>query len=389
MQDDVIASAVREFGTPCYLYDEALIRRNAARFGALDYPSRSVHFASMANNNPELLRLVHGLGLGIFVNSVRHLKLALDCGFGPEEIIYTSTGVRRSDLEFIADLGVHVNLDSVGQLRLFGEIAPGRSCGIRLNIDENSLGNVFIGAESRIGVLETEIPEVLEIAARYDLKLIGTHVYLGTNIVSLDTMIAGVERTLQLSNHFADLAYVDLGGGFPVPEEGVPEFDYPEYNRRITDLFTRYSAERGREIRLVLEPGRAMFGDTAVFCTEVLDVKDRPDRRLACVDASASLMPRSLFYGEFNAVDVLGRAGDPVEDKPTDVVGSTTYSRDFLAKGAKLPAAKVGDVLVFRNTGSYGYSMMTQFLGQDAPTEVLVAADGTARVIRERGGARP
>ncbi|QTR02597.1 hypothetical protein J7S33_26460 [Saccharothrix algeriensis] len=124
-----------------------------------------------------------------------------------------------------------------------------------------------------------------------------------------------------------------------------------------------------------------------MFCTVVLDVKVRPDRRLVCVDASASLMPRSLFYGEYNAVDVLGKTGDPIDGKPTDVVGSTTYSRDFLAKGGKLPATEVGDVLVFRNTGSYGYSMMTQFLGQDAPAEVLVAADGTPRVIRERGGA--
>ncbi|GAA1338535.1 diaminopimelate decarboxylase [Catellatospora bangladeshensis] len=387
MRDEAIAAVVREFGTPCYVYDEALIRRNAARFSRLAYPHRSVHFASMANNNPELLRLARTLGLGVFVNSVRHLKLALDCGFAAEEIIYTSTGVRRSDLELIAALGVHLNLDSVGQLRMFGELAPGRSCGIRLNIDENSLGNVFIGAESRIGVLEAEIPEVLEIARRHDLRLVGTHVYLGTNIVSLDTMLAGVERTLELSDHFPDLAYVDLGGGFPVPEEGVPEFDYEEYDRRITGIFTAYSAARGREVRLVLEPGRALFGDTAVFCTEVLDVKVRPDRRLVCVDASASLMPRSLFYGEYNAVDVLGKTGDPIDGKPTDVVGSTTYSRDFLAKGGKLPATEVGDVLVFRNTGSYGYSMMTQFLGQDAPAEVLVAADGTPRVIRERGGA--
>ncbi|MET0557759.1 MAG: hypothetical protein ABW065_03685 [Solirubrobacterales bacterium] len=388
MESRALAGLAKEFGTPCYIYDEALVRRNAARFTRLSYANRAVHFASMANNNPELLRLLHSLGFAVFVNSSKHLKLALACGFAPEEIIYASTGIRRSDLELIAELGVKVNIDSLGQLKAFGEIAPGRSCGIRLNIDENSQGNVFIGMESRIGLLETEIPEALETAAQHNLALVGTHVYLGTNIISLETMMRGVARTLELSDQLADLAYVDLGGGFPVPDSDVSEFDYKEYDRRITTMFEEYSARRGRDVQLILEPGRALFGDAAVFCTSVLEVKDRPDRRLACVDASATLLPRSLFYGEYHAVEVLGRADEPLYNKPTDVVGSTTYSRDFLAKGGKLPAVREGDVLGFRNAGSYGYSMISQFLGQEAPREVLVSPDGAARLIRggERSG---
>lgn len=384
MDEKSISAVLSRQSTPCYLYDEALIRRNAERFTGLSYPHKAVHFASMANNNPELLRLLHGAGMGIFVNSVKHLRLALDCGFAPTEIIYTSTGVRRSDLELIAELGVAINLDSLGQLELYGTIAPGTSCGIRLNIDENSLGNVFIGAESRIGLLENELEVAAKIADRYRLTITGTHVYLGTNIASLDTMMRGVARTLELSDHFPELAYVDLGGGFPVTEEGIDEFDYPKYDEAISRMFTDYSDKRGRPIKLILEPGRALFGDTAVFATSVLDVKNRPDRVLACVDASATLIPRSLFYGEYHEVHVLGRSGEPPAERPADVVGATTYSRDFLAKGAALPPLRTGDVLVFGNAGSYCYSMMTQFLGQDEPGEVLVHADGTHTVIRDR-----
>ncbi|GAA2806923.1 diaminopimelate decarboxylase family protein [Crossiella cryophila] len=387
MDEKSISAAVSQYGTPCYLYDESLIRRNAERFTGLAYPDKAVHFASMANNNPELLKLLHGLGMGIFVNSARHLKLAMDCGFAPSEIIYTSTGVRRSDLELISKLGVAVNLDSLGQLELYGSIAPGTSCGIRLNIDENSLGNVFIGAESRIGLLENELELAAKIADKYQLTITGTHVYLGTNIVSLETMMQGVARTLELSDFFPDLAYVDLGGGFPVTEDGIEEFDYAKYDEAISKMFTAYSQKRCRPIKLILEPGRALFGDTAVFCTSVLDVKNRPDRSLVCVDSSATLIPRSLFYGEFHEVSVLGRSGEAPADRPADVVGSTTYSRDFLAKGAPLPQLATEDVLVFANAGSYCYSMITQFLGQDEPSEVLVHPDGSHTLIRnpERG----
>jgi diaminopimelate decarboxylase len=384
VQHELIAAAVEEYGTPCYLYDEELIRRNARRFTELAYPEKKVHCASMANNNPHLLRELRDLGMGVFVNSTKHLKLAMDCGFGTDEIIYTSTGVRKADLELIVELGVMVNIDSLGQLELYGSVNPGGTCGIRLNIDENSLGNVFIGSESRIGLMENELELALKIADKYRLTIAGTHVYLGTNIVSLDTMMQGVERTLELSNTFPDLTYVDLGGGFPVSEYDIEEFDYAKYDEKISAQFARYSEQRGRTIKLILEPGRALFGDTAVFCTSVLDVKERPDRDLICVDSSATLMPRSLFYGEYHQVAALGKEGEANSGKPADVVGSTTYSRDFLAKQAALPPLRTGDVLVFQNAGSYCYSMITRFLGQDEPCEVLVHADGSTTLIRSR-----
>jgi diaminopimelate decarboxylase len=264
-------------------------------------------------------------------------------------------------------------------------VRPGSSCGIRLNIDEKSQGNIFIGSESRIGLLESEFTDVHAIANQHQLRICGTHVYLGTNIFDLETMLSGVQRTLELSNSFPDLEYVDLGGGFPVTDGDAEAFDYAEYDRRISALFDEYSSRRSRAIRLILEPGRALFGDTAVFCTSVLDVKERPDRFLIAVDASATLLPRSMFYsGEFHQASVLAKDGEPVLEKPCDIVGSTTYSRDFLAKGIQLPRLEPEDILVFSNTGSYCYSMITQFLGQTEPCEVLLNADGNATIIRDR-----
>lgn len=378
-----LAAVVSSYDTPCYVYDEAVIERNVRRFSGLAYGTKSIYFASMANNNRHLLELVGQHGLGVFVNSPKHLRLALDCGFTPERIVYTSTGIRREDLAFVIEQGVSINLDSIGQLRLFGELNPGGRCGIRLNIDEHSRDNVFIGAQSRIGILESEFGEALRTAEEHRVTIIGTHVYLGTNIVSLDTMIQGIEQTLALSDAFEDLEYVDLGGGFPTAGDEETAFDYERYDRSITGLFTAYSRKRGRPIELVLEPGRSLFGDTAVFCTRVLDVKERPDRSLVCCDASATLLPRSMFYDEFHRVRVIGKQGSPLA-KPVDVVGATTYSRDFLAKGVHLPAVAPGDVLVFDQAGSYCFSMITNFLGQTEPCEVLVGSDGQARLIRER-----
>ena len=379
-----IQSALGISGTPCYVYDQRKIRSNIGQFSKISYGHKSIHFASMANNNATLLRLLKESSIGVFVNSMKHLAIALNSGFGPEDIIYATTGMSADDVRFLASKRIRLHLDSLQQVDIYGSHAPGRSVGVRLNIAERSKDNVLSAPESRIGMDRNDFPLLLARAAKYSLKIVGAHVYLGTNITSVDTMIEGTRHTLDMAMEFPDLEYVDLGSGFPVDDDGRMAFDYQSYADRITALFAEYSRLRGRPISLILEPGRALFGDTAVFCTKVIDVKERAGRRFVCCDASISLLPRSIFYGTYHPVSVLGKEDDTPYESPTDVVGSTTYSRDYLAKSVSLPKLEIGDVLVFKNAGSYCYSMMSHFLGQPWPAEVLVDDELVPRIIRER-----
>lgn len=137
-----------------------------------------------------------------------------------------------------------------------------------------------------------------------------------------------------------------------------------------------FRERRGHSVTLVLEPGRAMFGDTASFYAQVTDVKERPDRWIVCTNASASLIPRAMFYEDFNPVAPAFPNGASPFDKPVDVVAATTYSRDFMAQGVTLPKLRVGDWLRFDHAGSYCYAIITRFLGQELPPEYLVDPDG-------------
>jgi len=304
----------------------------------------------------------------------------LSLGFKPEQIVFASTGISAPTMRLLGRLGVRVNIDSRGQLEMYGQQHPGSSLGIRLNIDEKSRNNVFIGAESRIGMLESELPEVFAIARKYNLKLIGTHVYLGTDVTSLEDLLAGVDKTLELSDHFEDLEFVDLGGGFPIQEE---RFDFEQYKHAISERLENYSIKRGRSIHMVLEPGRAVFGNTAFFCAQVTDVKERPDRYLVCLNASATLIPRAMFYEDYNPVSVLRSSATGEFDKPVDIVGSTTYSRDFIGRKVQLQRVNPGDWLKLHCAGSYCYAMITRFLGQAMPPEFLIRSNGGIEVIRE------
>jgi len=384
----VVKTVAETHGTPCYIYDEASILRSIDRFNSIQYPNTSVHFATMANSNVCLLELIRRCGLKVFVNSAKHLALARASGFGHPDIIYTATGITEATLRDLIRRGVELNIDSLPQLELFGrltqELGGRRSVGIRINIAENTRGNVFAGEESRIGIYASEFGEAHRIADLFGITIVGVHVYLGTDIADYQYLIAGTERVLSEADEFPDLQYVDLGGGFPTEGLNGVHFDYPSYGRAITDLFTRYSESRGRPIKMILEPGRSLFGDSAVFCTSVVDLKERADRLIVGCDGSVSQFPRPLMYNEYHPISVNGKAGLDPQVKLCDVVGNTTYSRDYLAKGVRLPALALGDILRLEHAGSYCFALTTQFLGQFAPAEVLVRLNGEIEIIRER-----
>ncbi len=365
-----------------YIYDEKVIENNIEQFKNIPYRHKSIHFASMANDSPYLLRKLAHNGFGLFVNSRKHLELGLECGFPAVRIIFASTGINPSLMKELVARNIRINIDSPKQLAQYGELNPGGTVGIRLNIDEKSKNNLFNGLESRIGVMVSEIDEIKAIAKRYNLTIDGTHVYLGTDVISLDELLDGVRQTLLLSDAFEDLRIVDLGGGFPLEKR---RFDFDRYKVEITRLLEAYSKTRGRAIELILEPGRSMFGDAGHFYCQITDIKERPDRFILNCNASASLIPRSIFYEDYNPVAPVDGQDEKEAfyDKPVDIVGSTTYSRDYMAKNIEFPLREVGDWIRFDNAGSYCYSMITRFLGQAMPDEYLLLKEGTTIKIRQ------
>lgn len=373
--EDAILGHIRRNRDPFYIYDSARIRTMCGRFRALPYPLTSVHFACMANSHPSFLAIILEEGLNVFVNSLPHLRQVRSSGFSREQIIFAASAMDEATMWEAHEAGALVNLDSLQQVALWQRLFPDGPFGIRCNIGElveprNTRGGYFIGKESRLGMTPDEM---LSLSANRRVR--GLHVYVGTDICSFDYFNECYKVLAEFAGAFSGLEYLDFGGGFGLAGEQTEEFDFDRYGIMAEALMNRVSAETGRPIRMIIEPGRIIGAKAGWFVCRVTDVKQRGDRQLVGVNASSAQFPRPLLYPDSARHPVtLLHATARGNGRPgllSSVYGCSTYSRDFLARDVMLPKAEIGDIVVLGEAGSYCAAMYLHFLGFPQAKEIF------------------
>ncbi|PKP05178.1 MAG: hypothetical protein CVU11_01925 [Bacteroidetes bacterium HGW-Bacteroidetes-6] len=359
---------------PVYLYDTKQIAGHCNKIASIPYPQKSIHFASMANSNPEFLHFVKNQGLHIFVNSLKHLQLAEEVGFAPDQIVFTASSVDYSTLDLLYGKGIRVNLDSINQLNYWLGNYPDSLPGIRCNFDSEAIQNgragYFIGDKSRLGI---DLSDLIDLDAKD--KIGGLHLYVGTDITDIEYLMKFYTTLTKWAVHFPNIQYLDLGGGFGV--DSLHPFDFERFGANVSDLMHSFSAIMNREIELILEPGRIVGAEAACFLAQVVDVKERAGRQIVVLNASLSQFPRPLFYPDeaHHPVQIFSPDGNPkpvLVQRKVGIVGCSTYSRDVFAETVLAADVQPGDVVSFGNAGSYCASMFTEFLGFEKPKELFL-----------------
>lgn len=366
---------INEFD-PYYVYDSQVIRDHCRMFQNINYSNKSIHFASMANINLQFLNIVKEEKINVFVNSILHMQIAQEAGYCKQEIIFTSSALSEKSMRFARNAEVQLNVDSPNQLKLWMKLFPDKPIGIRCNIGDTvnppeSHAGFFIGSESRLGF---SLEEIAQIADKSIIN--GLHVYVGTDIFDIDYFINCYAALANIAVDFPKLEYLNFGGGFGVSENGGEQFDISGFNSRVSSLMSAVSQRRGSSLRLILEPGRIIGGESGFFVCNVTDVKKREDKRLVGINASTVQFSRPLLYPDIanHPVMIIRDGLQVISDDlfTTSIYGCSTYSRDLFSKNAALPELEIGDIVVFGNAGSYSASSHSNFLGFPKPEEYFI-----------------
>ncbi|HEU4885185.1 MAG TPA: alanine racemase [Longimicrobium sp.] len=379
---------------PAYVYDLGRLRRRARRLAALPIARRRLFFATMANDHPAVLACVRDAGVGVFVNSPAHLKRVLRVGFAPGRVVYAASNMLPDEMRECVALGVNLVLDSVGQVRALAEAgAAGAEIGVRMNVGSAlDRGALRFDPGYRFGLLPSELADAVAAARRGGVRIVGAHSYFGTGVMRPETLLEGLERLGAAAYALPDLRYLDVGGGFGVPDTlDGDEFDLEGWAEGADGAVRRLERRLGRELQLYVEPGRWLAADCGFYFVKVVDRKVRGDRAFVGTNGSVAQFPRPLLYPDHarHPCELAeGAGGRAVHPRPVWVCGNSTYSQDFLARGIDLPLPEPGETLVFHYAGAYGRSMATRFLGKGAPREIFIPAEAPAANEDARTGAR-
>jgi len=362
---------------PYYIYQKDRIEKQCASFKNLEYSPKSIHFASMANANPEFLALIREKGINIFVNSSDHLDLAIEIGFSPTQVVFTASAMPLHLMKKVYDLGVSVNLDSPNQLSIWRKHFYDKPVGIRVNLGGNikpysNHAGAFIGKNSRLGFTIDEIEGI-----EHKSSINGLHLYSGTDIMNIEYLVQCYHELIKIGKLFPNLEYLNFGGGFGIPENGEEQFDFHQYDKRLSAIMAHAGKVLGnKKIKLYLEPGRIIGGVAGFFVAAVSDLKYREDLQLVGLNASAVQFSRPLLYPQVarHPISII-REGKEIMDTKllnSSVYGCSTYSRDFFAENRLLPQLEIGDIIIFGNAGSYSASSYLSFLGFPKPKEYFI-----------------
>jgi diaminopimelate decarboxylase len=379
-----------EFGTPAYIYAENDVRTRARTY--LDaFRARTddfeVLFASKAAPFTAAYRLCAAEGLSVDVASGGELHMALRAGFDPERIYLHGNNKTEAELRAAIGAGVgHVIVDSFDEIALLDallerpqevliRVTPGIKADTHSFIQTGQLDSKFgFGLEDGLASRAIEA-----VRGSRNLRLAGLHAHIGSQIFELEPYTRAIEALAGLAGE--DCRILNVGGGLGIAY--VAEDEPPSI-----DAYVGVKVEGVRRVfdpvpRILIEPGRSLFGNAGITAYRVGTVKEIPGvRTYVAVDGGMSDNLRPMLYGARYEAIVADRAGEAPGVAAT-VAGMHCESGDIIIRDALLASPRPGDVLVTPATGAYGYGLASNYNGVTRPP-VIFCRDGDARVVVRR-----
>lgn len=367
--------------SPFYLYSLAQLEANYTAYQkALDGINGFIGYAVKANNNLSLLKRLSTLGSGAVLVSGNELLLSLAAGFDLKRTILNGNGKTLAELKLAVEHDVLINIDSEFDLRHIQQTAKDlnkpANVLIRINPDVDPEVHPYISTgmkDSKFGIRNERLNWFLdEIRKDNLLNLGGVHCHLGSTIKKVRIFRDATEIMLDFMRSIQaegfDAHYLNIGGGLGIDYERTGE-DIPTPSHLIDSI-------RGLltdDITLIIEPGRSIIGNAAVFVNRVTGVKTNGNKHFIVTDGSMAELIRPSLYDAYQHIAFIEPVDGNVETY--DIVGPVCESADFLGKERELPTPPEGTGLVVCDAGAYCHAMSSNYNLKMRPPEYLVDGD--------------
>ncbi|WP_098959311.1 type III PLP-dependent enzyme [Pseudonocardia sp. N23] len=277
MLSDALENFLADRGrpTPFLVLDPAVVVDRYAALAAA-FPGAEILYAVKACPHPAVLRALVAAGAGFDAASPAEVALCTDAGAAPERICAGNPVRGASATAACHTAGVRRFVtDSPEDLDEIAAHAPGSDVLVRVLVDDSGSATPFSG---KFGATPAAAVDLLRACASRGLVATGVTFHAGSQQTRPATYAAGVATALEVAREAGlHRPVLDIGGGLPVA-----------YRSEVPG-FAEFAAAVGEhDVRLVLEPGRALVAEAGVLRTSVLRVSRRPGvdhRRWVYLDA--------------------------------------------------------------------------------------------------------
>lgn len=432
---------VGQYDSPLFVFSGPRITTNINRLQSaaksVDHPIR-FFYASKANSNLAVLKVVLESGIDVEVNSGGELFKALRVGFRPDQIIFNGTSKSAGELDDAVSAGIYaINVDSIYEIGLVeqavrrvaaasGQAQKPARIALRLVPEigtRSHLGLQTALLTSKFGISSSEVLDAFRRGLQNPelIHVCGIHIHVGSQTPDVEPF---AEAFKSMWEHLVaihretghTLEHINLGGGIPVNylRDRSQADQLPEHERDMlgADLepaivlaeALRVARESARAAQaehlldkttILLEPGRSVIADAGLVLTTVLNMKQRPETGdvWLLTDAGYNIMLSMNNYKWYYHTISATRAGE-AHDSNYKVAGPLCDSGDVyfdierqgrLPDYRQLPAnVQPGEVLALLNCGAYSLAQMFHYNGRPLPAAVMVGKDGAASLIRRR-----
>ncbi|PIQ77191.1 hypothetical protein COV82_05895 [Candidatus Peregrinibacteria bacterium CG11_big_fil_rev_8_21_14_0_20_46_8] len=360
---------VHKLGTPCYIYDGDIIKRQYSRLKEA-LPRCEILYSLRANPHPDVVYLLRNVGAGADVFSEGELERALRAGILAHNISFAGPGKTEDELRMAIGTEVAaIAVESIQELELLNALA--RQMGTQAHI------TLRIGT-GKFGIDEEQLPEFL---SQYQkcTNVIFDGLHFSTHAVPLDAqdLLAKFNHNLEFAQRIQREAgrpfkIINLGGGFCIPM-------FPGEKALDLTVFKDFAPHKMfPQTRFFIEAGRYLTGPAGVYIAKVLYTKKSRDTEYIIIDGGmhqnafacglyAKTAPRNFDIRILNKINAK-------PERTYSIAGPLCTSFDTLARDIQLPEVVPGDLICVLNSGAYGFSMSPlDFGSRQRPREILLS----------------
>ena len=362
---------------PFYLYDLDGIKARFQEMKSYFTEDYKIHYALKANHNESIVRALVELGANIDVVSIGEMKLAMEYGMMPEQVVFSGVAKTKSEIREAIELGVgQINVESEPEFLRIKDIAKelGKKAPIsfRVNPDVEAETHPYIRTgmkENKFGVEFSKVDQIIRDRESWEahIALRGVSLHIGSQIRDPKPFAESVQkslaRLLEWKSICPELISIDIGGGVGIDysetdiSKDLPLWKtYSESVRKLLDPVLK----SGDLKEVILEPGRFLVGRFGFLLSEVQYIKETPYKKFVIVNTGMHHLMRPSLYQAFHRVEITKQRSENVS--AYDIVGPICESSDVIGHDRMLPSdIQESDWLLIADAGAYGQVMTNDY----------------------------